>query len=285
MSGPHGPGHAAALPVPRTAAGRAGLAAMLRAPGRGLIALDFDGTLSPIVTDPAAARAHPGAVGALCRVAPLTGTLAIITGRPALAAVEYGGLGQVPGLIVLGHYGRERWQAGTLAAPPASPEVAAARRELPGVLAAAGAPEGTRTEDKEDALAVHTRNAARPGEALDLLRGPLARLAERAGLVLEPGRFVIELRPPGADKGSALENLAAERRPGAVLFCGDDLGDRPAFGAVRSLRARGIPGLAVCSGSAEVTGLADQADLIVDGPGGVVTLLGSLADAFAPATR
>jgi len=281
VSGPPGPGHAAALPVPRTAAGRAGLAAMLRAPGRGLIALDFDGTLSPIVPDPAAARAYPGAVAALCRLAPLTGTLAIITGRPALAAVEYGGLGQVPGLIVLGHYGRERWQAGTLAAPPASPGVAAARRELPGVLAAAGALEGTRTEDKEDALAVHTRNAARPGEALDLLRGPLAGLAERTGLMVQPGRFVIELRPLGADKGSALENLAAERRPGAVLFCGDDLGDRPAFGAVRSLRAGGIPGLAVCSGSAEVAGLADQADLIVDGPGGVVALLGSLADAFA----
>jgi trehalose 6-phosphate phosphatase len=92
---------------------------------------------------------------------------------------------------------------------------------------------------------------------------------------------VIELRPAGADKGSALENLAQERAAGAVLFCGDDLGDVPAFRAVRSLRAAGIPGLAVCSGSAEVTGLAEQADLLVDGPGGVVALLDSLADAFA----
>jgi trehalose 6-phosphate phosphatase len=271
------------LPVPHTAAGRDGLAAMLRDPGRALIALDFDGTLSPIAADPAAARAHPGAAGALRRLAPLAGTLAVITGRPALAAVEYGRLDLVPGLIVLGQYGRERWEAGTLTGPAASPEVAAARRELPAVLAAAGAPEGTWTEDKGDALAVHTRRAARPGEALELLRGPLSGLAGRSGLEVEPGRLVIELRPAGADKGSALKNLARKRRSGAILFCGDDLGDVSAFRAVVSLRADGIPGLAVCSGSAEVTGLAEHADLMVDGPGGVVGLLSALAGAFAGA--
>jgi len=37
----------------------------------------------------------------------------------------------------------------------------------------------------------------------------------------------------------------------------------------------------VCSGSAEVTALAGDADLMVDGPDGVVALLGSLAEAFA----
>jgi trehalose 6-phosphate phosphatase len=96
---------------------------------------------------------------------------------------------------------------------------------------------------------------------------------------------VLELRPPGADKGAALEKLASQRKPGAILFCGDDLGDVPAFLAVRSLRAAGIPGLAVCSGSAEVAGLGGLADLMVDGPGGVVALLNSLADAFASPPR
>ena len=49
------------LPLPVTPEGRAGLAALLGDPARALVALDFDGTLSPIVADPAAARAHPGA--------------------------------------------------------------------------------------------------------------------------------------------------------------------------------------------------------------------------------
>jgi trehalose 6-phosphate phosphatase len=272
-----------ALPTPPSAAGRAGLAALLRAPGAALIGLDFDGTLSPIVADPAAARAYPGAAAALRRLAPLAGTLAVITGRPALSAVEYAGLESVPGIIVLGHYGRQRWEAGELTSPPVPPGLAAAREQLPGILARAGAPEGTWTEDKGDALAVHTRRTAEPARALELLLGPLAALAERTDLVIEPGRLVIELRPAGSDKGLALKNLASQRIPSATLFCGDDLGDRPAFRAVAELRAAGIPGVTVCAGSAEVSVLADEADLVVDGPAGVVALLDSLADAFAAA--
>jgi trehalose 6-phosphate phosphatase len=273
-----------ALPSPRSAAGRAGLAALLSEPSGALIALDFDGTLAPIVADPAAARAQPGAVAALRRLAPLAGTLAVITGRPALTAVEYAGLEAVPGIIVLGHYGRQHWQAGVLTSPPAPPGLADARRQLPEVLAAADAPDGTWTEDKGDALAVHTRRAAEPASALERLRGPLTALAERTDLAVEPGRMVIELRPAGSDKGLALRNLASERGSSATLFCGDDLGDRPAFRAVAELRAAGIPGVAVCAGSAEVSVLAGEADLVVDGPAGVVALLNSLADAFAGAS-
>jgi trehalose 6-phosphate phosphatase len=269
------------LPAPRTEAGRAGLAALLRAPARALVALDFDGTLSPIVDDPAAARAHPGAVDALRRLAPLAGTLAVITGRAAPAAVELGGLDRVPGLIVLGQYGRQRWEAGALTSPPVPPGVEVARRELPELLAAAGAPDGTWIEDKGDALAAHTRRAADPERALDRLRGPLADLAERAGLAVEPGRMVIELRPPGSDKGHALKTLTRARAAAAVMYCGDDLGDEPAFRAVAELRGEGIPGLAVCSGSTEVTSLAELADLVVDGPDGVVALLDALAAAMS----
>jgi trehalose 6-phosphate phosphatase len=92
--------------------------------------------------------------------------------------------------------------------------------------------------------------------------------------------MVIELRPPGGDKGVALKDLRAERRPAAIMYCGDDLGDGPAFEAVAELRAEGVPGLAVWSGSAEVTALAELADLVVDGPDGVVALLDSLAAAM-----
>jgi trehalose 6-phosphate phosphatase len=269
------------LPEPVTAEGRAGLAALLAEPGRALVALDFDGTLSPIVADPAAARAHPGAVPALGQLAAVVGTVAVITGRPAASAVDLGGFEAVPGLVVLGHYGLERWADGALESPPRQPGVEAARAELPGLLAGAGAPDGTRIEDKGHAVAVHTRQAADPQAALDRLRGPLGGLAGRHGLALEPGRMVIELRPPGMDKGQALRALVQQRGPSAVMFCGDDLGDAAAFGAVRALRGEGVPGLTVFSGSAEVTALAERADLVVDGPDGVVALLGSLAAAVA----
>jgi trehalose 6-phosphate phosphatase len=268
------------LPRPRTPEGEAGLAAILRDPGHALIALDFDGTLAPIVAEPSAVRPAPAVRPALRRLATRVGTLAIITGRPAPAAVELGGFAGVPGLIVIGHYGWERWEAGQLTSPPPPPGIAPARARLPGVLAAAGAPDGTWVEDKGQALVVHTRRTAEPQRALEALAAPLARLAEETGLASEPGRLVIELRPRGIDKGTALNHLVAERNPVAVLFAGDDLGDLPAFAAVRALRASGRAGLTVASASAEVTALADEADLVVDGPDGVAALLASLADAL-----
>jgi trehalose 6-phosphate phosphatase len=46
-----------------------------------------------------------------------------------------------------------------------------------------------------------------------------------------------------------------------------------------------VPGLLVCSGSTEVTALAERADLVVDGPDGVVAWLDSLAAALADRDR
>ena len=265
------------LPRPATPEGQAGLDALLADPRHALIAADFDGTLSPIVARPGDARAHPGAVPALAALAGAAGTVAVITGRPAADAVSLGGLAAVPGLVVIGHYGWQRWQDGRLTDAPPPPAVAAAREALPGVLREAGAPDGTWVEDKAHAVAVHTRGTADPQAALDQLRKPLGELAERLGLAAEPGRFVIELRPPGVDKGAALTGLAGERAARSVLFCGDDLGDLPAFAAVRALRAGGVPGCAVASASAESPRVAAAADLVVDGPAGVVALLTELA--------
>lgn len=267
---------------PRTTQGRAGLAAIVADPGSAVAGLDFDGTLAPIVADPAQARAHPDASRALRRLTPRLRAAAIITGRPAGTAVELGDLDTVHGLVVFGQYGRERWEHGTVYSEPPPPGVARAREALPGLLADAGAPFGTSVEDKGQALAVHTRRTADPVAALDLLRAPLAELAGRCGLRVEPGRLVIELRPPGADKGATLRGFVRRSDARAVLYAGDDLGDVPAFDAVAELRRDGVAGITVCSASAERTELADGADLVVDGPAGVAGLLAWLADRVSP---
>ena len=273
------------LPQPTTDAGRAGLAALLAEPGRALLGLDFDGTLAPIVPDPDAARGHPDVPGVLTRLAAAGIRVAVVTGRPAATAVEYAAVADVPGLVVLGHYGLERWEGGTLSAPEDLSAVAEVRRRLPDLLAAVGAPEGTYVEDKGAAVAVHTRRTADPSAAFALLRDPLTALADEVGLVVEPGRFVHELRPAGGDKGDALRTLVAEAvagslPPSVVVFVGDDLGDLAAFDAVDRLRADVTRGLLVCSGSTEVTTLADRADLVVDGPDGVVALLSAVAESL-----
>jgi trehalose 6-phosphate phosphatase len=270
------------VPTPATTAGADGLQAILASPARTVIALDFDGTLAPIVPDPEQARAHPAAVPALAALAPKVASVAVVTGRPAGVAVRHGGFAGVPGLdhlVVLGHYGAERWDArtGTVSAPAPHPGVASVRAELPGFLDRIGAWQGTWIEEKGRALAVHTRRATDPQAAFESLREPLADLATRHGLIVEPGRMVLELRPPGMDKGVALLEYVREVGAEAVLYAGDDLGDLPAFAAVDKLRSDGVPGLLVCSGSPEVTELAERADLVVDGPAGVVHLLRSLA--------
>jgi trehalose 6-phosphate phosphatase len=262
--------------LPRTDEGRAGWDALRAAPERALVALDYDGVLAPIVAEPSQAHPAPGALDVLRALAGRVGTLAVVTGRPAAVVVELGGLDAVPGLVVEGQYGAERWEAGTLTTPDEPDGVALARTELPAALA--GADPGVWIEDKRLALVVHTRKAAAPEEELARLGSAIRAVAQDAGLEVHPGKLVLELRAPGFDKGAVLRRLVAAASPGAVLFAGDDLGDVPAFSVVASLRADGIPGLSVASVSegapAEVT---EAADLAVDGPPGVVALLRELA--------
>jgi trehalose 6-phosphate phosphatase len=87
---------------------------------------------------------------------------------------------------------------------------------------------------------------------------------------------VLEVRAPGADKGDAVRVLAEECGAKGLVFVGDDLGDLPAFDAVRDLRNQDLAGLLVCSGSTEQAALVERSDLVVDGPDGVMEFLSAL---------
>lgn len=266
---------------PVTEVGSAALRAIVAEPRSTLVALDFDGTLAPIIDNPDQAVADPAAVAALAEVGLLVGTVAVVTGRPARTAVRLGGFADHAGLasmVVLGQYGVERWDAatGVFDLPPEPAAVTAAEDELPGLLASLGRAEA-RIEHKGRALGVHTRELADPGAAFDSLLEPVRQLAERHGLTLEPGRQVLEIRAPGTDKGDALRALVAQTGATAVVFAGDDLGDLPAFEAVAALRAEGVTGLLVCSASHEEDALRSRADVVVDGPAGLAAWLRALA--------
>lgn len=255
---------------------------MLTAPAHALVALDYDGTLAPIVSRPSDAVPAPGAVDALCRIAARVGLTAIVTGRPIDAVLQLGGFADRPdlgSLVILGQYGLQRWDSATkeVVSPDQLPGVDAVRATLPALVA--DAPAGTTVEDKGHALVVHVRRTANPDAALNALLPALTRLAEDNGLEAAPGKKVLEIRPPGHDKRRSVLGLVAEYQLKAVLFAGDDLGDLPAFDAIDDLRADGLAGVTVCSDSPEVPGvLRERADLVVDGPAGVVTLLDVLAD-------
>jgi trehalose 6-phosphate phosphatase len=260
------------------------LESVLVCDGPVLLCLDYDGVLAPIVADPAQAVIHPRAAEVLGAAAPRLRDVAVVTGRPARQAVGLGRLDEIAAdlaargcsLQVRGQYGAQRWSPGEgVVSAPVPPGLAGIEGEMPGLLAAAGAATAI-VEHKGLALAVHTRRMDQPERALTRIREVLEPAAARWGLIVEPGRFVVELRAPGHDKGGVVRDLVTSLRPEAVVYVGDDLGDIPAFEAIADLRGEGLAGLLVCSASEEEQALLELADVAVAGPDGVMDLLDDL---------
>jgi trehalose 6-phosphate phosphatase len=254
--------------------------ALLADPGSALVAIDYDGTLAPIVSRPEDAVPELGALDVLIELAAKVGTLAVISGRPIEGLLGMAQLGRVPGIHLLGHYGLERWHDGTISSPEPSDGIKAAREQLPALLADAA--DGVTVEDKVHSLVVHTRNTAAPAVELDRLSPGLLSLAETLGLEAVPGRYVVELRPFGVDKGDALRELIDAVGARTVIYVGDDLGDLPAYDVVEELtRAAVIAGMSVASvapGDLDAPAApAERADLVLAGPTAVVAWLAGLA--------
>jgi trehalose 6-phosphate phosphatase len=270
-----------------TSTGEQAYAALVRAADHLVIGLDFDGTLAPIVDDPESAHIHPDAGDVLVDLAEHVRAIAVITGRPARQVLDLGGLEEVGNaigehgreLFVLGQYGNERWTSinRRVISPKPPRGLASFTAGLPRLLRQ-GEVTDAWVEEKGLAVAVHTRRLDEPQAAYERLLPLLAEAAKSQDLDIEPGRNVIEVRAHGMHKGAALIRVVEEVEATAIMFIGDDLGDVEAFKAVEDLRARGLPGLLVCSGSEEENALADMADLVVHGPAGVLEMLRRLTD-------
>ena len=258
---------------------------------RTVVGLDFDGVLSPIVEDPAAAHIHPEAGEVLLALAQKARAVAVVTGRPARQALALGELDEVGNAIALngselylfGQYGNERWSSTNrrIISPRPPHGLATFMRELPRLLRQADAADA-HTEEKGLAVAVHTRQLADPQAARDRLVPVLEEAAARHDLMVEPGRAVVEVRASGMHKGQVVRTLVEELDAKGFLFAGDDLGDVEAFRAVAELQEAGLTTLLVCSASDEQSVLVPMADVVVPGPDGVLELLRRLT-ADAPA--
>ena len=237
--------------------------------------------------DPEQAHIHPDAGEVLADLAAQVRAVAVVTGRPARQALDLGGLEAVGNaigesgreLFVLGQYGNERWTSTDrrVISPKPPRGLATFMGGLPRLLREGDAA-GAWVEEKGLAVAVHTRRLDDPQAAFERLLPVLTEAARSNGLEVEPGRAVIEVRAPGMHKGAAVRTLTEELGARAFVFCGDDLGDLEAFKAVEELRGDEFAGLLVCSASEEQGALAELADVVVDGPGGVLELLRELTE-------
>jgi trehalose-phosphatase len=231
-----------------------------------LVCIDFDGTLAPIVEDPALARALPESVSALTALAGLPGTTtAVVSGRALRDLAELTGL--PPQVQLVGSHGSE-FEAGSVAALD---DAASQRRTalLDAVRPLVDGIPGVLLEEKPTGVAVHVRRASRQDAATvltSLRHGP----ARWAGIFATEGHEVLELSVVQSDKGHAIDELRARSGASAVIFVGDDVTDERAF-----VRLSG-PDLGVKVGSG-----ATAATYRVAGPDQVAALLELLAKARA----
>jgi trehalose 6-phosphate phosphatase len=242
------------------------------------LCLDFDGTLSPIVPDPEAARPLEGVVGLLGRLAARYAAVALVSGRPANYLAQHAG---APGVRYLGLYGLQEIHDGQVRVDPrleaGRPAVEAAQQDLGEHPAVRDS--GAFLEDKRYAVAVHTRRVADPQRWAGPIDQAAHQVAARHGLEVVPGKLVWELRPAvPSDKSDAVRRVIVESGARSLVVAGDDLGDLAAFAAAAQLATDGGEALRVAVRSDEAPQrLLAEADLVVEGPSGLREFLERLA--------
>jgi trehalose 6-phosphate phosphatase len=197
--------------------------------------LDLDGTLAAFELRPELVAPSPRRTAAVRALRQQTGgRVAILSGR-ALAEVDR--ILEHAAPAAAGVHGLERRTAqGAVFSAPVHPGLFRARQQLE---ARAAQSAGLLLELKAQSVALHYRAAPVFGEEIVALA---ARIAEETGLVVQTGRFVAELRTPGADKGDALRAFMSEApfsgaRP---VMIGDDFTDEHAFAAAAALGGVGV---------------------------------------------
>jgi trehalose 6-phosphate phosphatase len=195
--------------------------------------LDVDGTLIDIAEQPDAVRVDTrmlAALGALQLAA--KNAVALVSGR---RIADLDRLFAPLRLAAAGLHGLERRDAAghTRRDVARDPQLDAVVSEMnrfklahPGVL----------IEDKSVTVALHFRQAPEAADAAARLVQDIAARSE-GRLVVQPGKMVVELRPPGVDKGAVVEAFLAEppfvrRTP---VFIGDDLTDEVGFATANRL--------------------------------------------------
>ena len=240
------------------------------ADGEGVVFLDYDGTLTPIVARPELATLSAGMRETIGRLAARL-PVAVVSGRDVAVVA---GLVGIDGPAYVGSHGLDITGFGG-----GEPRREVARDFVPHLDAAEGELRratariaGVLVERKRFSVATHVRLAAPAARVrVESLVEQVARA--HPPLRRERGKMVFELRPDiDWDKGRAVCWLldAMGRDRSSALFIGDDLTDETAF---RALAGRGL-GIVVSETDRETA-----ADLRVANPSEVRTLLGRLADA------
>lgn len=220
-----------------------------------LFFLDYDGTLAPIVDDPDAAVPHPD-VPDLLQELEDSHPVWIVTGRDLRALSSF--LDQP--LNAIGLHGAQRGTVGGEVEQLMSDDAAQALKHLRSSVPSV---DGLEVEDKDQSFAVHYRDVEREAEAQERLESWLGAMPEILDAIW--GKKVVELRPEGLTKGTAVRRIAGQHPERTPLYLGDDTTDEDAFAALQDLDREAVT---VRIGEADT-----QADYRLGGPDAVVDYL------------
>ncbi|WP_427133832.1 trehalose-phosphatase [Pseudarthrobacter sp. S9] len=194
-----------------------------------LVAMDFDGTMAPLVDHAADSRALPRSATAFASLAELPQTTtALISGR-ALASLRAVAL-PPENTLLIGSHGAEVWMgpgSSQLVLDDAQRVMLASVREV--LEEIAGEAPGTLLEDKPAGVVLHTRLAA-DDVAEDAVAAARAVLQDRPGVFLKTGNRVLETSVVHASKGEGVAFLRQATGATAMVFAGDDTTDEDALG-------------------------------------------------------
>ena len=197
-----------------------------------LVAVDFDGTLAPLVEHAADARPLPAAAAALRSLAGVPGTAtALISGR-ALESLRAAAEPE-PETLLVGSHGAETWtgpNAEPLQLTPEQADLLARARAAVAEVAQDCA--GCRIEDKPAGVVLHTRSAS-DDDASAAVEAARARLGELDGVQVTDGKRVLEASVVHANKGEGILALRQLTGAAAVLFAGDDVTDERGFAVLQ----------------------------------------------------
>jgi len=209
--------------------------------------LDYDGTLSPIVSNPDEAYITEECRAALRQLSARY-SASIVSGRSCEKLTAFIGAEASADWNIAGSHGLDiRSRDGQNMLHPVAVEarscLLAARAQLDEAL---GEVEGYMTEDNFLCISAHYRNVA-AAEHERVHSAVTGLLAQQPSLQHKTGKMVHELRPAVSwDKGKAVEWLlerccSGEEGGGACpVYIGDDVADEDAFGFVASVGGIGI---------------------------------------------
>jgi trehalose 6-phosphate phosphatase len=241
---------------------------------------DYDGTLAEIVEKPEEATPHAAVGGLLEELAAKYRVVRIISGRDATQLLDWLG----PDVEIDGLLGVQRVRGGqielTAEAAPYSSKMNEVLVEAKNRVRAFGL-DGIFVEDKGIVVTLHFRRASDRVAGRRAAESVARELADAYGLVIASGRATVELRPPiTMSKGAAVLEVANEYDLEALLFAGDDVVDLEAFRALDELESEGMHCIRVAVASSEApNALLADANVVVDGPSGMIELLETLARA------